>query len=104
MLWKRCGGDPVRAQSGKFSSLSDNPKKGNLEEMTFDLILEETVKQERAKSIQKKDMKFTQQTKENSKECKDSKYKEQLPPFRLRKEPKERVDLEDVFPKGEIYS
>ena len=51
MLWKRCGGDPVRAQSGKFSSLSDNPKKGNLEEMTFDLILEETVKQERAKSI-----------------------------------------------------
>ena len=51
MLWKRCGGDPARAQSGKFSSLSDNAKKGNLEEVTFDLILEETVKQERAKSI-----------------------------------------------------
>lgn len=70
----------MRAQRGNFSSLSDNTKKGNMEEVTFGLILEEAVKQERAREQLErrfhKDMKFTEQTKENSKECRDSKYKE----------------------------
>lgn len=70
----------MRAQRGNFSSLSDNTKKDNMEEVTFGLILEKTVKQERAREQLErrfhKDMKFTEQTKENSKECRDSKYKE----------------------------
>lgn len=69
----------MRAQRGNFSSLSDNTKKDNMEEVTFGLILEKTVKQERAREQLErrfhKDMKFTEQTKENSKECRDSKYK-----------------------------
>lgn len=65
-----------------------------MEEVTFGLILEEAVKQERAREQLErrfhKDMKFTEQTKENSKECRDSKYKEQPLPLRLRKELKEK--------------
>lgn len=77
----------LQKQRSEFSSSSENTKEGHLEGVTFDLILENIVKQECAREETKgrldKNVKFTKKT---IPEKMKIAFREQPLPFSLRKQ------------------
>lgn len=80
----------MRAQKGNFFSFCGDTEKGNLEKVTFDLIPEDTVKQEWAREQPErrlpKNLNFMKKAKENFKDYRDSQHRDELLLFRLREE------------------